>query len=77
MTPARLGIVTFRLAGSPPAVDERSRALVRALRTDGFAVISSTEVNGRIALRLCTDNPRTTTEDIEATIARLGELADA
>ena len=77
MTPARLGIVTFRLAGPPATVDERSSALVPALRADGFAVISSTQVNGRIALRLCTNNPRTTTEDIEATIARLGELAEA
>lgn len=75
VTPAQLGIVTFRLAGEPSAVDERSRALIGALAADGHAYISSTEVHGRIALRLCTDNPRTTFADVEGTIARLGELA--
>jgi aromatic-L-amino-acid decarboxylase len=75
VTPAHLGIVTFRLAGEPAAVDERTRALVGALAADGHAYISSTEVHGRIALRLCTDNPRTTVADVEGTIARLGALA--
>jgi glutamate/tyrosine decarboxylase-like PLP-dependent enzyme len=74
VTPAQLGIVTFRLAGGP-AEDARTRALVPALTADGLAVLSSTEVGGRVALRMCTDNPRTTPEDVEATIARLGELA--
>jgi hypothetical protein len=48
---------------------------VTALAADGHAYISSTEVHGRIALRLCTDNPRTTFADVEGTIARLRELA--
>jgi glutamate/tyrosine decarboxylase-like PLP-dependent enzyme len=74
VTPAQLGIVTFRLAGGP-ACDERTRALVPALTADGLAVLSSTEVHGRVALRMCTDNPRTTRGDIEATIGRLSELA--
>jgi glutamate/tyrosine decarboxylase-like PLP-dependent enzyme len=76
VTPAQLGIVTFRLAGGP-AQDARTRALVPALMADGLAVLSSTEVGGRVALRMCTDNPRTTPGDIEATITRLGELAGA
>jgi aromatic-L-amino-acid decarboxylase len=74
-TPAQLGIVTFRLAGEASEVDERTRGLVAALAADGHAYISSTEVHGRIALRLCIDNPRTTVEDVESTIARLGVLA--
>ena len=74
VTPAQLGIVTFRLAGGPSA-DDRTRALVPALIADGFAVLSSTEVHGRVALRMCTDNPRTTHGDIEATLDRLAELA--
>ena len=77
VTPARLGIVTFRLAGPAETADARSAALVPALMADGFAVITSTEVRGRIALRLCTDNPRTTRQDLEATLARLRELACA
>ena len=38
---------------------------------DGFAVPSTTEVGGRVALRLCTINPRTTFADIDATIERM------
>jgi aromatic-L-amino-acid decarboxylase len=75
VTPAQLAIVTFRLAGEASVVDERTRRLVAELAADGHAVISSTQVHGRIALRLCTDNPRTTVADVEATVARLGELA--
>ena len=38
---------------------------------DGFAAPSTTELAGRVALRLCTINPRTTFEDIERTIERM------
>ena len=38
---------------------------------DGFAAPSTTEVGGRVALRLCTINPRTTFADIDATIERM------
>jgi aromatic-L-amino-acid decarboxylase len=75
VTPAQLGIVTFRLAGEASAVDDRTRRLVADLAADGHAYISSTDVHGRIELRLCTDNPRTTFTDVEGTIVRLGELA--
>jgi glutamate/tyrosine decarboxylase-like PLP-dependent enzyme len=73
VTPAQLGIVTFRLAGGASS-DPRTRALVPALTADGLAVLSSTEVGGRVALRMCTDNPPTTPAHIAATIDRLGEL---
>jgi hypothetical protein len=36
---------------------------------------SSTVLGGRTVLRLCTVNPRTTREDVEATLARVEELA--
>jgi glutamate/tyrosine decarboxylase-like PLP-dependent enzyme len=79
VSPAQLGIVAFRFA--PPtldgaAQDELNRALIDALKRDGLAMISSTELRGRTALRLCTINPRTTDEDIRTTIDRLCELAD-
>jgi aromatic-L-amino-acid/L-tryptophan decarboxylase len=70
VTLAQLGIVTFRLAGEPAEVDERTRGLVAALAADGHAYISSTEVDGRIALRLCIDNPRTTVEDVDTARSR-------
>jgi aromatic-L-amino-acid/L-tryptophan decarboxylase len=38
---------------------------------DGFAAPSTTVLDGRVVLRLCTINPRTTHEDVEATIERM------
>lgn len=71
VTPAQMGIVTFRRAGD----DELQRLLVDALLADGYAMLSSTTVKGRPVLRLCPINPRTREEEIEGTIARLEELA--
>ena len=65
------------------AARRRGRGGGRALRgpaggraRDGFAFVSSHVVGGRPVLRLCTINPRTTREDVEATIDRLGSLAE-
>ena len=68
VTPAQLGIVTFRAAG---AADP---GLPAAALADGFAYLSTTSVRGATALRLCTINPRTTREDVERTIERLAVL---
>jgi aromatic-L-amino-acid decarboxylase len=71
VTPARLGIVTFR----PAAGDESVIAgLPAAALADGLAFVSSHRVDGRAVLRLCTVNPRTTRADIERTLGRLTEL---
>jgi aromatic-L-amino-acid/L-tryptophan decarboxylase len=72
VTPARLGIVTFRARGGE-AVNARLPAA--ALR-DGFAYLSSHRVHGATALRLCTINPRTTRADVDRTIDRLAALAE-
>ena len=50
--------------------------MVEALIEDGHAMVSSTRLGGRVVLRLCTINPRTTPQDIESTIALLGRLGD-
>lgn len=74
VTPAQIGIVTFRPATSGRSatkVDAASRQLVEAMIEDGFAMLSSTELRGRTVLRLCTINPRTTEADIEETLRRL------
>jgi aromatic-L-amino-acid decarboxylase len=71
LTPAQLGIVTFRRQGD----DALQHLLVERMMQDGLAVLTSTIVAGRAALRLCTINPRTREEDIAATIDRLEELA--
>jgi aromatic-L-amino-acid/L-tryptophan decarboxylase len=80
VTPAELGIVTFRFAPEGLArerVDELQPLLVRDLTEDGFAFLSQTTLAGRPVLRLCTINPRTTVEDLRATVRRLVELGKA
>jgi aromatic-L-amino-acid decarboxylase len=67
VTPAQLAIVCFRRAGD----DALQTRIASAMVADGFAAPSTTEVGGRVALRLCTINPRTTTEDITRTIERM------
>ena len=71
VTPAQLAIVCFRRDGD----DDLQTRLSAAMVADGFAAPSTTEVDGRVALRLCTINPRTTFNDIEETIWRLDALS--
>jgi len=68
LSPARLAVVCFA-----PTAGDVDELLDRTI-ADGYAAPSSTIVNGRLALRLCTINPRTTFAEIEATITRLEEL---
>jgi glutamate/tyrosine decarboxylase-like PLP-dependent enzyme len=77
VTPARLGIVSFRYSQpelSLHDIDAVTRALPEKIYADGFAMLSSTELKGRIALRLCTINPRTSVEDLQETVRRLTQL---
>ena len=69
VTPAQLAIVCFRREGT-----DQTR-LAAAMVDDGFAAPSTTEVGGRVVLRLCTMNPRTTFEDVERTIERMEEVS--
>jgi glutamate/tyrosine decarboxylase-like PLP-dependent enzyme len=78
VTPAQLAIVCFRRTA--PGLDEaqtdalNDRMVVAAV-VDGFAAPSTTLIGGRPVARLCTINPRTTDDDIRATLDRLEELA--
>jgi len=71
LSPAEMGIVAFRFGTD----DELQTKLVERMLSDGFAFLTSTTLKGRIALRLCTINPRTTEEDIVQTIDRLEKFA--
>ena len=76
VTPARLGVVTFRAAvpGATAAeLDALHARLPAAALADGFAFPSTTRVGGRTALRLCTVNPRATSGDVERTLAALAD----
>ncbi|MGA2325225.1 MAG: pyridoxal-dependent decarboxylase [Bryobacteraceae bacterium] len=78
VTPAQMGIVSFRYAASGRGreeLDAINERLARDITTSGFAVMASTTLLGHTALRLCTINPRTTEDDIHETIARLEALA--
>lgn len=78
VTPAQMGIVTFRY--EPPSLsaseaDALNQSLVDALIEDGTAMVSSTKLRRRTVLRMCPINPRTTEEDIERTIQKLADIA--
>jgi aromatic-L-amino-acid/L-tryptophan decarboxylase len=73
VSPAQLAIVCFRRAGD----DAHQTAIAAAMVDDGFAAPSTTELVGRVALRLCTINPRTTFEDVQRTIERMEALSDS
>jgi glutamate/tyrosine decarboxylase-like PLP-dependent enzyme len=81
LTPARLGIVTFRFRapGMPEReLDALQRRIAGETTRGGFAMLSTTELGGRAVLRLCTINPRTTDDDIHQTVrlmARIGRKA--
>ncbi|HEX6676619.1 MAG TPA: pyridoxal-dependent decarboxylase [Actinomycetes bacterium] len=76
--PTRLALVCFRFADlrrTPEEVEAVNRRVADAMLVDELATLSSTVLGGRTTLRLCTVNPRTTREDVEATLARVEELA--
>jgi aromatic-L-amino-acid/L-tryptophan decarboxylase len=72
VTPAELGIVTFRAEGQ--GTDSLMR-ICTALRESGLAMLSTTRLRGETVLRMCTINPRTTDQDIDETISRIERLA--
>jgi aromatic-L-amino-acid decarboxylase len=69
--PATLGIVCFRRewTGCDEAETERRGiALIDALERSGAALVSSTRLAGRHAVRLCVLNPSSTEDDIQRVI---------
>src|SRR5947208_3529663 len=71
LSPAQMATVCFRFGKS----DELQTRLVDVMMKDGYALLTSTELRGAVALRLCTINPRTTEEDIIETVRRLDKFA--
>jgi aromatic-L-amino-acid decarboxylase len=71
VSPAQLAIVCFRREGD----DALQTAIAEAMVRDGFAAPSTTVVAGRVALRMCTINPRTTFEDVERTVERMEDVS--
>ncbi len=73
-SPAQLGIVTFRYVEKGCSLSELNdinHKIVTQCIAERFAMVSSTELKGKVVLRLCTINPETTETDIQETIARI------
>jgi aromatic-L-amino-acid decarboxylase len=77
LSPRQLSIVCFRYV--PPDgtgdLDQLNLALLEALRRSGRAFLSSTRLEGRVALRMCFVNWRTTAADVDEVVQLLGTLA--
>ena len=80
VTPATLGIVTFRWRNArltPDQLDAVVGQVADSMRTDGYAMVMSTMLKGRPAFRLCPIHPATTADEIRETIRRLTAFAAA
>ncbi|NKB38408.1 MAG: aminotransferase class V-fold PLP-dependent enzyme [Gammaproteobacteria bacterium] len=80
ITPAQLGIITFRyvIAGlDESALSELNQRIVQSIVDDGFAFILTTSLRGQTVLRICAINPRTSDEDIRLTIEKLGQFGQS
>ena len=71
LSPAQMATICFRFGKN----DEVQTKLVDLTMNDGYTLLTSTELRGAVALRLCTINPRTTEQDIIGTVDRLDQLA--
>ena len=78
VTPAQIGVVTFRFRPSDchdHDLNQLTREIFDGIVADGHALLTTTVINGQTVLRLCTINPRTSDADIDSTIdmiARIG-----
>jgi aromatic-L-amino-acid/L-tryptophan decarboxylase len=78
VTPASLGIVTFRRRGEPgdpPAlVDEANERIVAALAAAGDVLVTSTVIGGRYAIRLCVLNHSSGVGDVAYALDRVATV---
>eukprot|EP00904_Undaria_pinnatifida_P009635 jgi/Undpi1/5801/HiC_scaffold_2.g01075.m1 len=73
ITPARFGLVCFRLKGTDKANEElRSRIIA-----SGLSFFSSTKLGGQTCLRMCVGCPSTTIRHVQEMWDALGQTADA
>ncbi len=77
VTPASLGILTFRRRGptAEPAIvtDRRNEAIVKSLAAGGEVLLTATTIQGRYVIRLCVLNHTSTGEDVAFAIDRVAE----
>ena len=66
-----LSVVVFRVAGPAGDSDRRTQALVDDLRDSGEALLSTTVIDGRLALRFAVMSLTTHRATIDATLAAI------
>lgn len=78
VTPACLGIVTFRRRGpgddSEDRVDRRNKRIVATLVAAGDVLLTSTVIAGRYAIRLCILNHGSTWADVQYALERVATV---
>jgi aromatic-L-amino-acid/L-tryptophan decarboxylase len=81
LAPVALNVVCFRVR--PPGVEDEAAldalnaGIAVAVQESGHAVLSTTRIDGRLALRVCIVNHRTREEDLEVLLAAVGHAWEA
>ncbi|KAF7543522.1 hypothetical protein G7Z17_g10667 [Cylindrodendrum hubeiense] len=77
-TPARFGLVTLRVAGADEdEVNARTERVYEGINADGEFYLTSTMVNGKFAIRVCTGVERVAEEHVQRLFDILVERAGA
>jgi glutamate/tyrosine decarboxylase-like PLP-dependent enzyme len=80
LSPATLGVVCFRATfpgADEEALESRNRRIQARIVDEGTAMMSSTRLRGRYALRLCIMNYRSTEADVDTVLDRVADLSSA
>ena len=78
VTPAQMAIVTFRYKprdGDETLANRVTHNLVGRMLENGLAFASGTQLREKTVMRMCTNNPRTSRDDLRQTVALMGQLA--
>lgn len=79
LAPAPMNVVCFRFKGGLSSENELRKMNVEILlrlQESGLAILSSTEIDGKFALRFCNVNHRTQDDDILMLLQGLSKIAD-
>jgi aromatic-L-amino-acid decarboxylase len=81
VTPASLGIVSFRSRALPGEVEadtaRRNGAIVARLAADGDVLVTATQIRGRYAIRMCVLNHATGEDDVAHALTRVATVGAA
>ena len=79
ITPANLAVITFRRNPSrdldEKKLDQLNQHLSDRIIAEGRAMLATTIVNDQTVLRMCLINPRTSMDDLQATLDDLEKYA--